>query len=31
MGEMIDYPNMKSAGVAKFLAEAGASKATLFI
>jgi peroxiredoxin family protein len=31
MGEMIDYPNMKSAGVAKFLAEAGASKATLFV
>lgn len=31
MGEMIDYPNLKSAGVAKFLAEAGGSKATLFI
>ncbi len=29
--EMIDYPNMKSAGVAKFVAEAGKSKATLFI
>lgn len=31
MEEMIDYPNMKSAGVAKFLAEAGSSKASLFI
>lgn len=30
-GELIDYPNLKSAGVAKFLAEAGTSKATLFI
>ncbi|MEF3280599.1 MAG: DsrE/DsrF/DrsH-like family protein [Elusimicrobiota bacterium] len=29
--EMINYPNMKSAGVAKFVAEAGQSKATLFI
>ena len=29
--EMIDYPNLKSAGVAKFLAEAGTSKASLFI
>lgn len=29
--EMIDYPNMKSAGVAKFVAEAAQSKATLFI
>ncbi|HOJ87175.1 MAG TPA: DsrE/DsrF/DrsH-like family protein [Elusimicrobiales bacterium] len=29
--EMINYPNMKSAGVAKFVAEAGKSKATLFI
>ncbi len=29
--EMIPYPNMKSAGVAKFLAEAGQSKATIFI
>ncbi|MHB0994942.1 MAG: DsrE/DsrF/DrsH-like family protein [Elusimicrobiales bacterium] len=31
MGEMIDYPSLKSAGVAKFLAEAGTSKSTLFI
>ena len=31
MEELIDYPNMKSAGVAKFLAEAGSSKASLFI
>ena len=31
MEEMIDYPGMKSAGVAKFLAEAGTSKASLFI
>jgi len=31
MEEMIDYPNMKSAGVGKFLGEAGSSKATLFI
>jgi peroxiredoxin family protein len=29
--ELIDYPNMKVAGVGKFLGEAGASKATLFI
>jgi peroxiredoxin family protein len=29
--ELINYPNMKSAGVAKFVAEAGKSKATLFI
>lgn len=31
MGEMIDYPNLKSAGVGKFLAEAGSSKSSLFI
>jgi peroxiredoxin family protein len=31
MEEMIDYPNLKSAGVAKFLAEAGTSKSSLFI
>ncbi len=31
MEEMIEYPNMKAAGVATFLAEAGSSKATLFI
>lgn len=31
MEEMITYPGMKSAGVAKFLGEAGTSKATLFI
>jgi peroxiredoxin family protein len=31
MEEMIDYPALKSAGVGKFLAEAGTSKATLFI
>ena len=31
MEELIDYPNIKSAGVAKFLGEAGSSKATLFI
>ncbi len=29
--EMIDYPNVKSAGVGKFVAEAGQSKASLFI
>ena len=29
--EMRDYPSLKTAGVAKFLAEAGRSKATLFI
>ncbi len=29
--EMIDYPGMKLAGVATFLAEAGTSKATLFV
>lgn len=29
--EMIDFANMKSAGVSKFVAEAGQSKATLFI
>jgi len=29
--ELIDYPNMKLAGVAKFLQEAGSSKTTLFI
>jgi peroxiredoxin family protein len=29
--EMIDYPNLKLAGVAKFLQEAGTSKASLFI
>lgn len=29
--ELIDYPGMKTAGVAKFLGEAGASKTTLFI
>lgn len=29
--ELIEYPNMKLAGVAKFVAEAGSSKATLFI
>jgi peroxiredoxin family protein len=29
--EMIDYPGMKLAGVAKFLGEAGTSKSTLFI
>jgi peroxiredoxin family protein len=29
--EMIDYPNVKLAGVATFLHEAGQSKATLFI
>jgi peroxiredoxin family protein len=31
MEEMVDYPNLKSAGVGKFLAEAGTSKASLFI
>jgi len=31
MEEMIDYPNMKSAGVGKFLGEASKSKVTLFI
>jgi len=31
LDEMIDYPDMKPAGVAKFLAEAGTSKSTLFI
>lgn len=31
MEELIDYPNMKSAGVGKFLGEAGTSKSTLFI
>ena len=31
MEEMIDYPALKSAGVAKFLAEAGTSKSSLFI
>lgn len=29
--ELIDYPNLKLAGVAKFLQEAGSSKSTLFI
>ena len=29
--EMIDYPNIKLAGVATFLADAGTSKSTLFI
>jgi len=29
--ELIDYPDLKVAGVAKFLAEAGTSKTTLFI
>jgi peroxiredoxin family protein len=29
--ELIDYPNMKVAGVGKFLGEAGSSKTTLFI
>ena len=29
--EMIDYPNIKLGGVAKFLQEAGDSKVTLFI
>lgn len=29
--EMIDYPGIKTAGVAKFLQEAGSSKSTLFI
>lgn len=29
--ELINYPNIKSAGVAKFVAEAGKSKVTLFI
>lgn len=31
MEEMIDYPGMKLAGVAKFLQQAGTSKATIFI
>ncbi len=31
MEEMIDYPGMKPAGVAKFLQQAGTSKATIFI
>jgi peroxiredoxin family protein len=31
MEELIDYPNLKSAGVAKFLAAAGTSKSSLFI
>lgn len=31
MEEMIDYPNLKLAGVATFLAEAGTSKVSLFI
>jgi peroxiredoxin family protein len=31
MEEMIDYPGMKLAGVAKFLQQAGTSKSTLFI
>jgi peroxiredoxin family protein len=31
MEEMVDYPNLKSAGVGKFLAEAGTSKSSLFI
>ena len=29
--EMIDYPNLKLAGVATFLADAGTSKSTIFI
>ena len=29
--EMIDYPDLKLAGVGKFLADAGSSKSTLFI
>jgi len=29
--ELIDYPNLKLAGVGKFLQEAGSSKSTLFI
>ncbi|MBF0311972.1 MAG: DsrE/DsrF/DrsH-like family protein [Oligoflexia bacterium] len=29
--EMIDYPELKLAGVAKFLSDAGSSKSTLFI
>ena len=29
--ELIDYPNLKLAGVATFLGEAGTSKTTLFI
>lgn len=29
--ELLDYPDLKVAGVAKFLAEAGTSKTTLFI
>jgi peroxiredoxin family protein len=31
LSEMIDYPGMKAAGVATFLAEAGTSKVSLFI
>jgi peroxiredoxin family protein len=31
MEELVDYPNLKSAGVGKFLGEAGTSKSTLFI
>jgi peroxiredoxin family protein len=31
LAEMIDYPNLKLAGVATFLAEAGTSKVSLFI
>ncbi|MCX7800517.1 MAG: DsrE/DsrF/DrsH-like family protein [Fimbriimonadales bacterium] len=31
LDEMIDYPDLKPAGVAKFLAEAGTSKTTLFL
>jgi len=29
--EMIDYPDLKLAGVATFLADAGTSKSTIFI
>lgn len=31
LDEMIDYPDLKAAGVAKFLQEAGSSKSSLFI
>ena len=31
LNEMIDYPNIKLAGVASFLQEAAMSKVTLFI
>jgi peroxiredoxin family protein len=31
LDELIEYPELKAAGVAKFLAEAGTSKSTLFI